>query len=148
MNRPESNEYPEFYHSYVERVKEDNLIEALQQSLESLKTFAAEIPQDKYEYKYGDDKWKLKEVFIHLADTERVMQYRALCFSRNDKTNLPGFEEKDYINNCNSDNLTFGEIVEDLKKVRESTISFFSGCTEEMLTRSGVANNGNVKIKQ
>ena len=147
MGKPEKNEYPEFYHGYVDRVPENDLVQALIHSLPKLQEFVKKIPVSKYEHRYGPDKWKLKEVLIHMADTERVMQYRALRFSRNDQIPLPGFEEKDYIKNSNSDNLSFGEIVDDLVNVRKSTISFFKSCSEEMLMRNGLANNGSVTVR-
>ena len=147
MNKPAKNEYPAFYHAYVDRIEEVDINDALEKSLDSLQKFVMSIPEDKYEHSYGDNKWKLKEVFIHLADTERVMQYRALRFSRNDETPLQGFEEKDFINNSNSGNLSFQEVVNDLLNVRKSTISFFNTCSEEMLMRKGIANNGNVTVR-
>ena len=147
MGKPEKNEYPEFYHGYVDRVPENDLIQALINSLPELQDFVKKIPQSKYEYCYGPGKWKVKEVLLHMADTERIMQYRALRFSRNDAIPLPGFEEKDYINNANSDNLSFSDIVDDLVNVRKSTISFFKSCSNEMLMREGLANNGKVTVR-
>ena len=147
MAKPEKSEYPAFYHGYVERVSEEDLNNALVNSLESFKAFASTIPQDKFEYRYAENKWKLKEVLLHIADTERVMQYRALRFSRNDKTPLPGFDENDFMKNSNSVNLTFEEIVQDLIHVRNSTISFFKACSDLMLMRNGVANNGNITVR-
>ena len=147
MGKPEKQEYPEFYHGYVERVQENDLNQALINSLPELQSFVMKIPENKYEFAYAQDKWKLKEVLQHVADTERIMQYRALRFSRNDQIPLPGFEEKDYIKNGNSENLSFNQIVEDLVNVRRSTISFFKSCSDDMLMRKGLANNGSVTVR-
>jgi len=147
MGRPEKTEYLAFYQPYVERVKEDELIAALENSYATMLDFVKTIPADKYEYRYQEDKWTVKEVLIHMADTERVFQYRALRFSRNDKAPLQGFDEKQFIKNSNSGNVTFNQAVEDLMYVRKSTLSFFTMCSDEQLMRSGVANGAMVTVR-
>lgn len=147
MGRPEKSEYLAFYQPYVERVQEDELIPALESAYLSLIEFAKTIPEGKYEHKYQEGKWTIKEVFIHMADTERVFQYRALRFSRNDSTELAGFDEKLFIKNSNSKNISFDEAVEDLINVRKSTLSFFKMCSDEQLMRSGTANGANVTVR-
>jgi len=147
MGRPEKTEYLAFYQPYVERVKEDELMAALESSYNYLLEFVKTIPAEKYEHRYQEDKWTVKEVLIHMADTERVFQYRALRFSRNDKEPLQGFDEKHFIKNSNSDNITFDQAVEDLINVRKSTLSLFKMCSDSQLMRSGVANGAMVTVR-
>jgi len=140
MGRPEKTEYSSFYQPYLERVKEDDLMSALENSYKALLEFVKTIPVEKSEHKYQPDKWTVKEVLIHIADTERVFQYRALRFSRNDHSELQGFDEKEFIANSNSINMSFEQTVEDLINLRKSTLSFFGTCSDDMLMRSGIAN--------
>ncbi|HEX9650781.1 MAG TPA: DinB family protein [Cyclobacteriaceae bacterium] len=147
MARPEKSEYSPFYQPYIDRVEQSELITALQHSFRTLMEFPKSIPPEKYEFRYNEGKWTVKEVFIHLADTERVMQYRALRFSRNDKAQLHAFDENDFIKNSNSKNLNFEEVYEDLINVRKSSLTFFKSCSEAMLLHSGIANNANVTVR-
>jgi len=67
------------------------------------------------------------------------MAYRALRFSRNDKTLLPGYDEEILAANTNADNLTVQQLLEEFNLVRASTIALFKGMSDSMLLRSGVA---------
>ncbi|HEU0125637.1 MAG TPA: DinB family protein, partial [Flavobacterium sp.] len=44
--------------------------------------------EQKFDYRYAEGKWTIKEIIQHVIDTERIFAYRALRFSRNDKTPL------------------------------------------------------------
>ena len=147
MAKPEKSEYNEFYQPYLERVEQQELIPALEHAYASLLEFPKTITSEKYEFRYAEGKWSVKEVFIHLADTERVMQYRALRFSRNDPAELHGFDEQFFIKNSNSTDLQFEKVLEDLINVRKSSLSFFGSCSESMLMKSGLANNSNVSVR-
>jgi hypothetical protein len=57
---------------------------------------------DKFDYRYAEGKWTIKDIIQHLIDTERIFSYRAMRISRNDKTPLASFDEDDYINNTNA----------------------------------------------
>ena len=41
--------------------------------------------------------WTIKEILIHILDTERIYCYRALRFARNDATSLAGFDQDAYV---------------------------------------------------
>jgi hypothetical protein len=43
---------------------------------------------DKFDYRYAEGKWNIKEIIQHVIDTERIFGYRALRISRNDQTPL------------------------------------------------------------
>lgn len=88
---------------------------------------------------YAPEKWTIKDIIQHVVDNERIMSYRALRFSRNDKTILPGYEEELLAANTNASNRTLEELLEEFNLVRASTIALFKGMSDEMLQRSGVA---------
>ena len=44
-----------------------------------------------------ENKWSIKEVLGHMADTERIMSYRLLRVGRGDQTALAGFNENEYV---------------------------------------------------
>ena len=87
------NEYPDFYSAYIETLENVQLIEDLEISLHQFIKFVQNIPMDKFDYRYAENKWTIKEIIQHLIDCERIFSYRALRFSRNDKTPLPSFDE-------------------------------------------------------
>ena len=132
---------PDFHKRYVELVKTLDVMEALQfSSVETIKIVAS-IPESKGDFRYAPEKWSIKEMLCHMLDTERIMAYRALCFARNDKTPLPGFEENDYAPQANAHNRTIQKIGNEMQRLRQTTIDLFENFTPEMLQRTGLANN-------
>lgn len=137
---------PPFYQGYVDQVKEDNLIQALiVNGNESLEFFRS-IPEQSGDYAYADGKWTIKEVIAHIIDAERVFAYRALRFARNDKTELPGYEENDYAPESNAGNRRLYKICDEFANLRASTVDLFGSFNEEMLSRSGVASGGEMSV--
>ena len=95
MTRPDFNTLPEFHKRYVLHVKDYDLLEAMKISSKETLALVRSIPEEKGKHRYAPGKWSIKELLCHMMDTERILAYRALRFARNDKTNLPGFEEND-----------------------------------------------------
>ena len=91
--RPDLFRVGDWYHNYINQVPEDDLIIAFDKQGAALVRFLGTIPSDKYDYRYAEGKWTIKEVLQHIIDAERVFSYRALRFARKDSTPLPGFDE-------------------------------------------------------
>ena len=98
--RPDLSRVPQFYHNYVNHVPQDELIDAFNTETPVFIHFLENIPPDKYDYRYADNKWTIKEVLQHIIDAERVFAYRALRFARKDPTSLPGFDENLFADNA------------------------------------------------
>lgn len=146
MAKPVMSEVPVFYKGYVENVKDMELLEALTQSSKVALNIFRTIPEDMGEYRYSEGKWSIKEVLNHLMDAERIVGYRALRFSRNDKTPLSGFEENDYAPLANAHGRTIHQLTEEMERLRLTTVDLFSSFTPEMLKRDGVANNNKLSV--
>ena len=147
ITRPEQSEYAPYYHTYVGKVAGDNLVAALIEGGRSTSDFLASIPLEKLDYRYANGKWNIREIVIHLTDAERIFTYRALRFSRNDKTGLHGFDENLYVPQSNAANRSIEDILEEYNSVRRATIAFFKSLTHEMTTRSGPANEREVSVR-
>src|SRR5215470_19246588 len=84
---------PQFYQGYLNSVKEDDLMDALNQNTRQFRKLLKQIPHKKINYAYAEGKWTIKELLQHIIDAERVFVYRALTFARHDPAALPGFDE-------------------------------------------------------
>ena len=107
----------------------------------------AEISEEKGLFRYAEGKWSIKELVGHLIDTERVMAYRALRFARNDRTELAGFEQNDYIENSNFDACSLRELAREFELVRNANVLMFQNFSEEVWTRSGIASGNQVSVR-
>jgi hypothetical protein len=147
ISRPEPTEYGPYYEQYMALIKHAELIPALEDGAQQFMAFAGTIPADKADYRYASGKWCVKEVIGHLIDTERVFAYRALSFSRNDKSALPGFDEEFWTPESNAAGRSIDELLNEYQLVRGSTIAFYKGCTREMTERTGTANNNKISVR-
>ncbi|HEX8460874.1 MAG TPA: DinB family protein, partial [Segetibacter sp.] len=86
-------------------------------------------------------KWSLKEMLLHITDTERIFSYRALRIARNDNTPLPGFDEKSFAVAGNADTRSWENLFEEFEAVRRSTDLLLASFTEEQLSLVGTTNN-------
>ena len=139
-------DYHPFYEPYINALGEVDLVEQLRKQKDNFPQFIGSIPEDKWHFSYGEGKWTIAEVLVHILDAERVFQYRALRFARNDKTNLPGFDQDAYVPYSGAAQLTKEEVIEEYRAVRESTIALFSQLDQEALNRKGKANNADMSV--
>ena len=137
---------PVFYQNYVRQVMHLDMNEALLRTRAEMNNLIGSIPREKEDFAYGPGKWTVKEVLCHIMDAERIFVYRALCFSRNDKTNLPAFDENAYVPESNASHRTLESIRREMDNIRASSLDFFNSCTEEMLVRIGTANNKQMSV--
>ena len=140
MTRPEPNECAVYYHTYTNQVPEGDIIEILTNQLNETANLLKGISEEKALFRYAPDKWSIKELIGHVSDTERVFAYRALNIARNDKSELPGMEQDDYVKFAKFDNLHLADLLEEFRHVRHANILLFKTFDEEILMRKGIAS--------
>ena len=146
MARPDLSSVPEWYHGYINEVKEDDLTDALKNQTALFNSFFNSVPIEKREFRYAEGKWSIKEVIQHIIDAERVFTYRALRFARKDETPLPGFDENSYADNANTDNRKWDDLIEELNALRRSSEILFNSFNEDQLNAQGIASDKSVSV--
>jgi uncharacterized damage-inducible protein DinB len=141
------NEYADWYQNYIVEAGEVDLIEELEISVHRLIRFVREIPMDKFDYRYAEGKWTIKDILQHLIDAERIFSYRALRFARKDQTPLASFEENDYADTANGSQRSIQDLLTELAVVRQSTLSLFKTFDDETLKRIGIASNNPMSVR-
>lgn len=144
---PAPSEYPAYYKSYVEAAQTEDLLAGLEASRDYIASFMQELSEEKLNYRYQPGKWSIKEVLVHLIDSERIFTYRALRFARQDKTELPGFEQDDYIVPSKAKDRALSSILAEYAAVRQATIELFKSFDEEMINQTGTANKNPVTVR-
>lgn len=137
---------PTYYHGYFGLVGDKEPRHLMKQHLADYEAFFLNLPKDKWEFAYAPGKWTIKEVLGHLIDSERVFQYRALRFSRNDKTELPGFDQDLFVAAGNAKHRSVESLIREYVAVRQSSLILFDNFSPEELTRSGVANGNEFEV--
>jgi uncharacterized damage-inducible protein DinB len=146
-NELSNNEFSSFYATYIEAVSDVDLIDGLENGLNQLVSFFTNIPFEKLEYRYAENKWTIKDILLHLIDSERIFAYRALRIGRGDQTTLPGFEENDYVPNARANTRDLESLIYEYAIVRNATIVLFKNFSTEQLLNIGTASNTSISVR-
>ena len=142
-----TSEFAPYYRSYIELAGEGELLQALHDSRRHILALLDSISEKDMEHRYADGKWSIKELILHLIDSERVFAYRALRFARQDNTDLPGFDQDDFVVNSFADHRTKLSLLNEYNTVREASISLFQSFDKEALLAIGNANNSAMSVR-
>ncbi len=145
--RPDATEYLPYYGRYIALAQEGDIVATLGVQIEATVALLRSLPESKGAFRYAPDKWSIKQLVGHMSDTERIFADRALRFSRNDATPLPGFEENDYVRNASFDDYSLADLAAGLQSVRRSTLFLFTHMTPEASMRRGKANNAEISVR-
>ena len=135
-------DYPVYFQKYIDCVPDEHdLITNFSIQRPVIIDYLNTITEEKAMFSYAPGKWTLKEMLQHIIDTERIFSYRALCFARRETISLPGFDEANYAANVAANDRNWNGLIQEFSIVRQSTEMLFESFSEEVLTRTGIANN-------
>lgn len=144
--RPKPGSYPAYFENYIYYVTQSDVMVALDHSWqEVIKTFGR-LPEEKANYSYQTGKWTIKQMLIHMIDTERVFAYRALRFARKDPQQVLPFEENLYAETAEIANRSIRDLLEEFDYVRRSSICLFRSFSESTLLNMGKTAAGEVSV--
>lgn len=140
MRKSDINPMPPFFDRYINLVEDIDIFEAFEKytpgqvysEISKLSALGDEV--------YEENKWTVRDILQHVIDNERIMSYRALRFSRNDQTELPGYDEAVLGANTMASQRTIQDLMEEFEQVRASTKLMFKYMSEPMIQCAGTAN--------
>lgn len=141
MSKPSPTAYASYFQRYIDQVPENDLFTAFSNQTAGIEDFLNSISEEKSNYAYAEGKWTIKELLLHMTDTERIFNYRALCIARGEKQDLPGFEENDYAALSHANERSWKSLVEEFLLARRSTEAMFAGFSQEVMNNAGTANS-------
>ena len=147
MKRPEATEYAPYYGRYIDLVKEEDLLTAYEKQGAETQRILGSVDEKRSGYRYGPDKWSIKQVVGHIGDGERLFMARALTFARGDKGPMPGMEQDDWMRNSDFDRWSFADLRENLAVVRRATLLLLRNLSDDAWSRTGVASDNPVSVR-
>ncbi len=142
-----SDEYNSYYQTYLSKTNDVQLNEGLRSNMEKVISFLKSISKNKLVYRYEEGKWTIKEMLLHIIDTERIFAYRALRIARQDQTPLPGFDQDAYVPTSKANDRSLESLLDEYKTVRHATIALFDSFDDEMLIQVGSASNSPLSVR-
>lgn len=140
MRRPAPHEAAKFFFRYIQQVPEDDFLKVLRENATHIPAFLSKLTAAQWDHRYAPGKWSIKEMMVHVIDSERIFTYRALCIARGDQTPLPGFEQNDYVPLSKATERSPESIIREYQAVRNATIELFTHFDDEMLSQIGRAS--------
>src|SRR4030095_958014 len=135
MQRPDKTEYHPNYQHYFDLVPNGDYLQLLVQNTIDAVSFFEVLPEEKHDFSYADGKWSVKEVLMHIIDTERVFAYRALAAARGDETPVYRMDEELYSQNVDVSKRALSSLISEFKAVRTATEYLFQNLSEEQSKR-------------
>lgn len=145
--RPIVGEYLDYFDTYISLVPEDDILAVMQDQIGMLREATSRFPADQLEVLHEPYTWTIKQVLGHCIDTERVFAYRAARFAANDDTSLPGFDQDEFVANTDYNAVEFGDLVEEMVAVRQSTLCLLKRQSQETWLRGGVADGKKMTVR-
>jgi hypothetical protein len=145
---PAADEFGARYAGYVGLIPaSEDILALLGRQGEATVARFGSVAEGRGAHRYAPGKWSVKEVVVHLSDTERIMAYRALRIGRGDGTPLPGFDENAYVPLSGADAQPLAALVTEWGQVRQATVSLFRHLPVEAWMRRGTASELPVSVR-
>ncbi|MDV6375846.1 DinB family protein [Deinococcus arenicola] len=146
MTRPQSGDYPPFYARYVHLAPEEDVVGAM--LMQAPLTRAAILNfVDRPDHRYAPDKWSVRQIVGHMADTERVFGFRALWFARADLSPLPGFEQDDWMAASDFDAQPLEDLLAGFEAARTSNLHMLRQLAPDAWVRRGRASGHDFTVR-
>lgn len=145
--RPQPNEVASYYFTYIDQVPGDDPLPVIETQLDEYESLLSSISEEKSLYRYGADKWSIRQVMNHLNDTERAFVFRALWFARGFSDPLPSYDQEISAEGAKADAVSWAAHVEEFKRIRLSTISLFRNLPREAWMRTGTASGNPFTVR-
>jgi hypothetical protein len=147
IGHPDPTEFGTNVAHYIARVHEDDPRAPMVAQMKDLTDALSPVTEANAAHRYAPAKWSIRQTIGHLADTERVLSYRALCLARGETKELPGFDEDTYVANAPFDQRTLEDLRAEFAAVRASTILLFGHLPPEAWLRRGTANGKPTSVR-
>ncbi len=145
--RPQATEAAPYYFTYIDQAIGDDPVALMERQLEESQALFAGISEEASKHRYAPDKWSIRQVLNHIADTERAFAFRALWFARGFDSPLPSYDQNIAASGAKADNVPWAAHVEEFRQVRLSTISLFRNLPSEAWARTGVASDNTFTVR-
>ncbi|MCU7614997.1 DinB family protein [Chryseobacterium sp. GMJ5] len=140
-------DFQKYIQRYLDLVRSENWLEELKKSGEKTVEIYSNLSEEQSFFTYEKGKWTLKELLLHLSDTERVFQYRMLAFARGETANLPGFDEEMYAKNSFANDRTLESLLDEYRSVRASSQVFLETLNTSVFNNTGTANGNQISVE-
>lgn len=146
--QPPPDEHIPYYTQYIRLVPDGDILAILARQIGETAAFCASFPLEREHQRPAPGEWDAVEVVGHLADSERVLSYRALRIARADPTPLEGVASFDpYVVAGGFAGRALADAMAAFAAVRGATVALFHHLDTEAWARRGTADGNAISVR-
>lgn len=148
ISKPQPGQYAPYMIAYIDTVPNDGLLlQHLRDDQTLITDHLRALPESMLATPHAPGEWTVKEILSHIIDTERIFAYRALRIARHDFTELPGFEQDDYMPYTGANNRSLDDMLEEYASVRAATLTLLHSFDDAAWERIGSASKNALSVR-
>lgn len=144
--RPRSDEYAPHQEMYVSLIQSP-VLDTLRAQEAQMRALPDLIDEDKAAFRYDPKKWSVRQVVGHMADAERVYQYRALVLGRGGETDLRKWDPDGYVAEAHFEQRSIADLTHELLAIRTVTTLLFTNLPTAAWSRAGTLNGKPLTVR-
>jgi hypothetical protein len=144
---PVAGEYVPYQYEYIRRVPTGDVLGFLDRQLDDALPLLRGLDEATVMRRPAPGEWTIKEIIGHMADSERIFTYRALCFARGDQAHFPGFEQDEYVATANFNARTLTDLCDELAAIRQATLCLYRSFSPAAILRQGIASENPSRVR-
>lgn len=145
--RPAADESGSFYHGYIERVPDGDLVDTLIRQTDDVRAALAAVSDSAASARPGPGEWSGKQVLGHITEWERIFSHRALCLARGIDGQLPGYDQEQLVAAAGFDTRSWASLLAEHAAVRAATIMLFDGLHAPDWERAGLCSGSRTTVR-
>jgi hypothetical protein len=123
--------HPTYYKTYLANVNDGPVLEVFEKHWQESFAFWSAITEGQSCFSYAAGKWTIKQILLHIIDTDRVFGYRVFALARSEKQELLSFDQDEYVDHSEADNRTWKEILAEYEAVKSANYLLLKGLSEK-----------------
>jgi len=145
--RPESGEFLPYFGQYIALVPDGDLLTILARQVEDVCAALAAVEASKAATPPAPAEWSPLDIAVHLADTERVLAFRAFTFARAPGSELPSVEFEEIAETAGANDRRVPDVIAELRSVRAASLALFGSLARDAWIQSGIASGSPVSVR-
>jgi uncharacterized damage-inducible protein DinB len=138
--------HPAYFKNYLSYLSDGPVLEIWENYLPATLAFWRSISEAESNYAYAEGKWTIKEMLLHIIDTDRIFAYRALAIARGEKQALPSYDQDLYVANSDANRRPYQEILKEYESVKIANLSLLQSFNERQWQASGMMADAETSV--
>ncbi len=145
--RPTSDQYFEYYHTYIRLVPDGDIIETASAQLERVAGILTDIYEDDSQVIHAPYMWTIRQVLGHIIDVERIFADRLHRISSGDPQPQPGMDQDLYVNGQDFSSPTLAALADEWQLLRRANLLLLKRIRSDAWSIQGSASGYPVTVR-